>query len=116
MGKIKLEGMTFFSHHGVSNEEQQIGNRYTVNVTITTDFLAAAKADLIDTTIDYERVYMLVHQIMGGNSRLLEAIALRIVNAIKNSFDNVEKVLVTVSKHNPPIKGICDLATVELEA
>ncbi|MEQ8241226.1 MAG: dihydroneopterin aldolase [Cyclobacteriaceae bacterium] len=116
MGKIKLEGMTFFAYHGVSNEEQQIGNRYTVNVTITTDFLAAAQADLIDATIDYERVYILVCQIMGENTRLLETVALRIITAIKSAFNNVEKVLVTVSKHNPPIKGICDRATVELEA
>lgn len=115
MGKITLEGMTFFANHGVTDEEQKTGNRYTVDVALTTDFLSAAEADLIDNTIDYEKVYIIVHQIMKGNARLLEALALRIINALKESFDQLEKVNVKVSKHNPPINGVCEKATVELE-
>ncbi|MFT6855735.1 MAG: dihydroneopterin aldolase [Cyclobacteriaceae bacterium] len=115
MGKIKLEGMIFFAYHGVSDEEQQIGNRYTVNVTITTDFLAAAKVDSIAGTIDYEKIYIIVNQIMQENTRLLESLAFRIAEKLKATFGQAEKVLVSVSKHNPPIKGNCDLATVELE-
>jgi dihydroneopterin aldolase len=36
MGKITLEGLEFFAFHGYYDEEQKIGNKYGVDITIET--------------------------------------------------------------------------------
>jgi dihydroneopterin aldolase len=33
-GKITLEGMEFFAHHGYYQEEQKIGNKFAVDIMI----------------------------------------------------------------------------------
>lgn len=116
MGKIQLEGLEFFAHHGYHHEEQKLGNRYTVDVSLFTEFGQAATHDDISGTVNYEEVYRIISQIMSRNTRLLEHIAHQINQQILDKFAQVEKVEVKVCKHNPPLKGICNLASVTLSA
>ena len=116
MGKIVLEGMEFFSHHGYYEEEQKLGNRYTVDVTMYTDFSLAASQDQLEGTVDYEGVYKIVESEMSTNAQLLEHLCHKINQSILAKFGAVEKVETTVSKHNPPLKGICAKASVMLES
>ena len=53
MQQISLEGMRFYAYHGVYEEEQIIGNYYTVDVYIHTDFSKASESDDIFETINY---------------------------------------------------------------
>lgn len=116
MGKIQLEGLEFFAHHGYHHEEQKLGNRYTVDISLFTEFGEAATSDDISGTVNYEEVYQIISRIMAHNTRLLEHIAHQINQSILSKFTQVEKVEVKVCKHNPPLKGICNRASVTLEA
>ena len=115
MGKILLEGMEFFSHHGFYDEERKIGNKYTVDLEVTYDFSTAAKSDKLSETANYETLYAITANVMSETFHLLEHIAHNIISQVKVKFPLTGKVKVKVSKHNPPIKGLCKLASVELE-
>jgi 7,8-dihydroneopterin aldolase/epimerase/oxygenase len=112
MGLISLEGMEFFAYHGYYDEEQKIGNKYSIDLTIEADLSNAAESDRLKDTINYEELYKLVLEVMLTKHRLLEHVAHDIIEKIKATFNSVQKVTVGVSKYNPPIGGICERAKV----
>ncbi|UBM58307.1 dihydroneopterin aldolase [Marinilongibacter aquaticus] len=112
MGLISLEGMEFFAYHGFYDEEQKIGNKYSIDLSIETDLQEAASTDLLKNTINYEELYQLVLHVMQHKHRLLEHVGHQIIERIKGTYQGVEKVTVSVSKYNPPIGGICERARV----
>ena len=115
MGKVSLEGMEFYARHGYYEEERVIGNKYSVDVTLEVDFAEAAADDKLEGTVNYEKVYEIVQGVMNINANLLEHLAGKMIKALKSNFPEVKHVLVKVSKYNPPIKGLCHKATIELE-
>lgn len=115
MGKVSLEGMEFYARHGYYEEERVIGNKYSVDVTLEVDFSEAASEDKLEGTVNYEKVYEIVQEVMNIDANLLEHLAGKIIKSLKESFAQVSKVQVKISKYNPPIKGLCHRATVELE-
>ena len=116
MGKITLEGLEFFAFHGYYDEEQKIGNKYGVDITIETSLNKAGEDDKLSETIDYEELYQIIREEMGQPSRLLENIGGRIMNSIFTNFPLVTFVEVSISKFNPPIGGICKRALVTLSS
>lgn len=110
---IALEGLVFFAYNGY-DEEKAMGNRYSVDVKVSTDFKEAAETDNLDATINYEGLYKLVKEEMNTKSLLLEHIANRIIKKIKVTYSGLHQIEVSVSKFNPPIGGICDLARITL--
>lgn len=114
MGKVSLEGMEFYARHGYYEEERAIGNKYSVDVTLDLDFSDAAAHDRLEGTVDYEKVYEIIKRVMEIDANLLEHLAGKMIKELKSSFDQISEVSVRVSKYNPPIKGLCRRATVEL--
>lgn len=115
VGEVALEGMEFYARHGYYAEERKIGNKYTVDVYMQVEMASAVQKDKLDGTVDYERVYELVTEVMTEEANLLEHLAGKLIRRIRESFANVHSVRVKVSKHNPPIKGLCQRAVVTLE-
>ena len=116
MGVISLEGMEFFAYHGYYDEEQKIGNKYSIDLKIDTNLSSAAKSDRLKDTINYEELYQLVLKVMQTKHRLLEHVAYEIIEKVKDTYDNVNDVTVGVSKYNPPIGGICERAKVVISS
>jgi dihydroneopterin aldolase len=114
MGIISLEGIDFFAYHGFSDEERSTGNKYSVDIYLSTDFSTAAVTDDLEGTINYEELYTIIAQEMHIPSRLLENIAHRIVEKISNSYSQIDWIEVSVSKYNPPVGGICYRSKVTL--
>jgi 7,8-dihydroneopterin aldolase/epimerase/oxygenase len=115
MGQITLEGMEFFAFHGFYDEEQKIGNKYGVDLSITTDLRRAAETDDLDETVNYEVLYKLVLEEMKIPARLLEHLGHRIIDKVYDRFAFVQSVKINVYKYNPPLGGICKWAKVSLE-
>lgn len=112
---MSLEGMEFYARHGYYEEERVIGNKYSVDVTLDVDFSEAASDDKLEGTVNYEKVYGIVQEVMSIDANLLEHLAGKMIKALKENFSQVNQVQVRISKYNPPIKGLCHKATVELE-
>ena len=114
MGTILLENMKFYAFHGVLPEEQIVGNSYSVTVKFAFDFSKAAKEDNLDETINYTEVYELVKNEMQQKSALIEHVAQRILDRILLQFPQIKSLEVRLSKHNPPVSGEVERATVVL--
>ncbi|MFH6984803.1 dihydroneopterin aldolase [Marinoscillum sp. 108] len=115
MGLVSLEGMEFYARHGYYEEERKIGNKYSVDVQLEVDFAEAASEDKLEGTVNYEKVYEVVAEVMSIDAMLLEHLAGKMIRKLKEAFPKVSKVQVKVSKYNPPIKGLCHRAMVTLE-
>lgn len=114
MGIIALEGLEFFAYHGYYEEEQKIGNRYQIDIQITTDFSEAAEEDKLGATVNYEDLYRIIASIMKDKIKLLEHIAQRIIQQVRIQYPAVSEIKVSVSKLNPPIGGVCERAKITL--
>jgi dihydroneopterin aldolase len=92
-------------------EEHQVGGRYEVDVSMELDIDAAAASDDLSKTVDYERVYRLVHEIVTQNKfYLIERLAYLIAREVLEHHPNVQAAEVVVRKANPPVGGPCDRA------
>jgi len=114
MGIIKLEGMQFYAYHGHFEVEQIVGNQFTVDLTIETELTYAAENDSINGTINYQEIYDLVKKEMDQKSRLLENVAYRILNTLNESFPEIKKSEIKLSKLNPPMGGKIEKASIIL--
>ncbi len=115
MGTITLEGIEFFAYHGFYQEERKTGNRYSVDISVETDFSQAAEEDKLQETVNYEKLYQMVRDEMQQPSKLLEHIAHRLIEQTFRAFSEIESVEVSVSKFNPPVGGVCRRAVVHLK-
>lgn len=111
MHSVRLINAVFYAHHGVMQEEHRIGGRYEVDVSMDLDFEEAASNDDLDATVDYERIFRLVQQIVTKNNfYLIERLAYLIAHEVLDTYAIVQHVDVTVRKPNPPVGGTCDRA------
>ncbi len=101
MGNISLEGMKFYAYHGVYEEEQIIGNYFTVDVNIQTNFKKAAESDDVFETINYETVYLVVQSVMKKKAKLIETLIENIIKELKHQFSTIQSVQVRIEKANP---------------
>ena len=115
MGLIQIENMEFYAFHGHFKEEQIIGNKFLVDISLTTDCSKAAETDSLHDAVDYQKVYKLVKKEMAEKSFLLENICKRILDAIFNNFTEIENANVKVRKLNPPMGGKIKSVSLTLE-
>ena len=101
--RIQVKGMKFFGHHGITEEEQAIGQRIEVDVEIEVDLEAAGRADDPNLTLDYTLIYQVTREIVEGKSvKLIETLAESIADRLILKL-NVDSAWVKVIKPNPPI-------------
>jgi len=104
--EILLEGMRFYTYHGVNPEEQALGQRFMVDVALAVDLRRAGQSDELAHTVSYSAVYKFVRGIVEGEPRqLIEAVAEEIAATILTEFPPVARVTVTVRKPEVPMKG-----------
>lgn len=115
MGLIQIENMEFYAFHGHFKEEQIVGNKFLVDLTIETDMDIASKSDNLKDAVNYHRAYQIVKQEMEKKSHLLEHIAGRIVDALYSEMEGIKRVRLKVSKLNPPMGGRIGSVSVVLE-
>jgi 7,8-dihydroneopterin aldolase/epimerase/oxygenase len=112
--KIKIEGMEFFSYHGLLEQESLIGGRFIVEMLIETDFSVAAERDDIGGTVNYSEVYDLTAKEMSIPSKLIEHVAKRIKDSILKNIPNIDALEVTVIKVRPPVNGVMERVSVTI--
>lgn len=115
MGIIRLHNIRTFSYHGCLEEEGKIGSDYRVDLEIEADLDQSTQSDDLADTVDYVHLNTIVKEEMAVRSKLLEHVAQRIINRIYKEIVMVERVLLKVSKINPPIGGDVQYVTIVLE-
>lgn len=115
MGTIALEGLEFFAYHGYYPEEQLIGNKYALDITVQTDFHEAARHDKLSETVNYATLYQIATKVMKEPAKLLEHIAFKVIASIREHYPDVANITVKVSKFNPPVGGVCARSVITME-
>jgi len=105
--------MTFYAFHGDDKKEQELGQRYEVDIDLSIETCKAIEQDDLMYTVNYKEVFNLVEKIVTDRQfRLLETLVETIAQSCIEKF-KVEDVTVKVRKLKPPIKGILDYMEVE---
>ena len=105
MAIIKLEGISFYAHHGYYTHEQTRGNNYIVDVSVETDIESSAIHDDLHLTVNYETIYHICAEVMIHPCKLIETVAFRIAHEIQRSFPQLESIEVVVHKIAPELGG-----------
>src|SRR5688572_840696 len=82
MDRILLNGLVFFGRHGCHAAENELGQKFTVDIELECDLSSACLSDDVADTIDYVEIYNAAKAIMEGEpAKLLESLAARIADA-----------------------------------
>ena len=100
--------------HGCFEEEQAIGTYFNVDLELETDTTKSQQSDNLNDTVNYLHVYQVVKKEMQQPSHLIEHVAWRIKQAVKEQFNAIQSVQVKVCKLNPPLGGQVEQVSVEL--
>lgn len=112
---IRLRNAVFYAYHGALTDEQNLGGKFEFDVDMYCDLSAAVESDSLKKTVDYEKVYSYIQEVvLEKKYHLLEALANTIAKGLIRDFFNVEKVVVRVRKPHPPVKGVVDYVEVEI--
>ncbi len=111
---ITLSGVELHTNHGVSDAEQELGQRMLFDVEMIPERVPAAESDDITGTVDYGSVVAyLTEAATGARYRTLERLVTVIADGLLERFPLVE-VRVRATKPEPPVPVSMDGASVEV--
>jgi dihydroneopterin aldolase len=108
--------MEFYAYHGCFSEEQLIGTWFVVDIFLDVDTSQAEQSDNLHHTVNYLEVYQVIKREMEVNSKLLEHVGRRILDAVGQRFTQVNHARIKVRKMNPPLGGKMDFVSLTLES
>ncbi len=111
---IRLDGIYLRAYHGCYDLEQQVGNRFRVDLAIRTPLGDLPSSDDVRDAVNYLTVFEIVEHTMKRTQRTIEAAAANIIEAIKERFPEIVEVECTVAKIAPPLGGKIDKVSVTL--
>ena len=111
---IRLDGIYVRAFHGCYDLEQQVGNRFRVDMAIRTLLGDLPSSDDVTKAVNYLTVFEIVERTMQRTQRTIEAAAANIIEAVKEAFPQIIEVECTVAKIAPPLGGKIDKVSVTL--
>lgn len=111
---VELHGAEFFAKHGFYPEEQLLGCKFLVDISVGFMPVGELSEDNLDNTVNYERLYQIACSQMQQPRKLIETLAQAILDGIKKEYSFVEAIVVTIKKLNPPMRGKIDHSGVTL--
>lgn len=101
MGILLLENIEFLAFHGCYEYEKMFASKFLVTIAIEFDTTIAEQTDILLDTIDSDTVHALIKQQMEISSNLIEHLARRILDSITETFPEIYKATLTLSKLRP---------------
>jgi dihydroneopterin aldolase len=96
---LSVRGIELLGPHGVYPQEQEAGNRFTVDVEMRGLFAQAVESDELSDTVDYDAVVQRVCEVNRRRTfHLIESFAGAIADELLDRFDRVSEVRIQVRK------------------
>lgn len=112
--EVELRGFSIFTHHGVTDAEQEVGQRLELNLSFEIPHCDATLTDRVQDTVDYSEVCDLVALAATERSyRTLERLCQVVGERLIERFD-CESVVVRAAKPEPPLSYTVEEAAVEV--
>lgn len=115
MGQIILKNIRVFTNHGCLTEEEHIGSDYRVDLKVSLDLEKSIKSDSLADTANYVHLNQIVKEEMAIRSKLLESVAGRISDRIFKELASMERIVLKISKLNPPIGGDVKAVSIKIK-
>ena len=102
---LKIENIKLWARVGVLNEERQLGQLFSLDIFLWTDFEKCTENDDLKKTVDYSK---LVEIIKDQSNKIycftIEKYSKAILEIIDEEF-KLSKIKIILTKCNPPITG-----------
>jgi dihydroneopterin aldolase len=112
--EVEVRGLSIYTHHGVTDAEQEVGQRLEIDVTLDVPDCDAVLTDRVEDTIDYGAVADIVALAATERSyRTLERLAHVIGERLMERY-GCETVRVRAAKPEPPLPLAIEEVAVEV--
>ena len=115
MDKIRISDLEVFAHHGVFQEENQLGQKFLVSADIYLDTREAGKKDDLKLSLDYGTLCHDIKDMMEAeNFMLIEAVAEHLGEALLLKYEMIEQLDLEIKKPWAPILLPIDTVSVSI--
>jgi 7,8-dihydroneopterin aldolase/epimerase/oxygenase len=105
--RIFVSGLLIHAHHGVMPHEENVGQRFVIDLELEIDLAPAGRSDKLADTASYSAIVDTATRAFTRESfQLVEAAAGVVAEALLAGFPKVSSVRVTVHKPHAPIAAI----------
>lgn len=112
--EVELRGLSIYTHHGVTDAEQEVGQRLEFDLTFDLPHCDAVLTDRVEDTVDYSEVCDIVALAATERShRTLERVCQVVAERLLERFE-CEQVIVRAAKPEPPLPYPVNEAAVEV--
>lgn len=111
--KVSIIGAEFHALHGYYEEERLAGHTFIVDVEVTLMSFDSSD-DNINDTVNYEAIYTIIKVEMNNTQKLIETVALNIINRCKAELSNTQGVTVKIEKIAPQLGGKVAKSVIQL--
>ena len=112
--EVEIRGLSIYTHHGVTDAEQEVGQRMEFDLTLEVPHCDAVLTDRVDDTVDYSEVCDIVALAATERShRTLERLCQVVAERLMERFE-CESVVVRAAKPEPPVPYPVQEAAVEV--
>jgi len=103
---IEIKGIKSFGYHGVFESENIAGQDFFVDVSLELDLTRPSVSDDVADTVNYAEITdLVIQEVTGDRVALIEKLAGRIAERIKNTYPQIVTVSVTVHKPQAPVNA-----------
>jgi dihydroneopterin aldolase len=106
---IVINDLRIYAYHGVGEQEQRVGNNFSLTIRVGYDATRAMESDDIADAVSYADIVEIAKRVMATPSRLLEHVAKRLADDILEQYSTVTSLSIEILKITPPISA--DLAS-----
>jgi dihydroneopterin aldolase len=111
---VEITGLSLFTHHGVTDAEQQTGQRMVFDISFDVEDCDATITDRLEDTIDYAAVCQAVALVATERSyRTLERVCTAVADMLEERF-SASGITVRAAKPEPPIPLPVEEVSVEV--
>lgn len=116
LDKIAIEGLEVFANHGVFPEENKLGQKFVVSVTLYTDTRRAGETDDLSASINYGEAAHAIDEFMRVHTfKLIETAAESVAAMLLDRYPGAYGVRVKLEKPWAPVGLPLRTVSVEIE-
>ncbi|MCL2766795.1 MAG: dihydroneopterin aldolase [Peptococcaceae bacterium] len=103
MDKIIMTGLEFYGYHGMSTQEQELGQRFQVDAELFLELKKAGETDAPEHTVDYSKAAQVIKSVIEGPPcKLIEAVAEKVATGLLELCP-VRGVMIRIKKTQAPL-------------
>ena len=115
MATIRIRNMMFYGFHGIYEYEREQGQKFFVDVELTTKDNHAADTDKAEDGVDSAHVYNFVRDVVENKRfSLLQSLATEVNRQLLKAFPQCATARTLIRKPSVPIAGPLDCVEVEV--